>query len=74
MEDTFIAEDALGKNESVSLFAIFDGHGGKIDYSQGLMLLFLQLGIFVNNFRNTQILKNISISSVSMTPFSKWIR
>jgi serine/threonine protein phosphatase PrpC len=28
MEDTFIAEDALGKNDTVSLFAIFDGHGG----------------------------------------------
>jgi hypothetical protein len=61
MEDTFIAEDALGKNESVSVFAIFDGHGGKIDYSQVLMLLFLQLGIFLNNFRNIQILKNINI-------------
>jgi hypothetical protein len=39
-----------------------------------LMLLFLQLGIFLNNFRNIQILKNINIWSVSMTPFSKWIR
>lgn len=61
MEDTFIAEDSLANNQSVSLFAIFDGHGGRIGYSQELVLLFSQRGIFLNSFRNIQILKNINI-------------
>ena len=29
MEDAFIAEDELEKNNACSLFAIFDGHAGK---------------------------------------------
>jgi serine/threonine protein phosphatase PrpC len=35
MEDTFIAEDELPKNNACSLFAVFDGHGGTEGLSIG---------------------------------------
>lgn len=60
MEDTFIAEDALGKNQSVSLFAIFDGHGGTSNLKQVLMFLFLQHGTFLSSFKSIRTLKNIN--------------
>ena len=71
MEDAHISAAPFDKK--VSVFGVFDGHGGKHYLNQGPKLLFSSRDIFLRSSNLIKGLRNKIMKKLSSKHFSKWM-